>query len=53
MKFTSLRASDFRNLKIENVDCDSKSVIPMDRERQTYLKLYTFSPMAHPSEHHI
>ena len=27
MKFTSLRASDFRNLKIENVDCDSKSVI--------------------------
>ena len=27
MKVTSLRASDFRNLKIENVDCDSKSVI--------------------------
>lgn len=27
MKFTSLRASDFRNLEIENVKCDSKSVV--------------------------
>ena len=27
MKFTSLRTSDFRNLEIENVKTDSKSVI--------------------------